>query len=41
MTSNYFRVGGLAADLPAGMEQEIREFVDEPCPAISIPTRDC
>ena len=27
MTSNYFRVGGLSADLPAGMEQEIRSFV--------------
>jgi len=28
MTSNYFRVGGLSADLPAGLEQEIREFVN-------------
>jgi NADH-quinone oxidoreductase subunit D len=27
MTSNYFRVGGLSADLPTGMEQEIRKFV--------------
>ncbi len=27
MTSNYFRVGGLSADLPAGIEQEIRSFV--------------
>jgi len=27
MTSNYFRVGGLSADLPAGVEQEIRSFV--------------
>jgi len=29
MTSNYFRVGGLSADLPAGFEQEIRDFVNE------------
>lgn len=29
MTSNYFRVGGLSADLPDGMEKEIRAFVDE------------
>ncbi len=29
MTSNYIRVGGLMADLPDGMEQEIRAFVDE------------
>jgi len=29
MTSNYFRVGGLSADLPDGMEKEIREFIDE------------
>jgi len=29
MTSNYFRVGGLSADLPDGMEKEIRQFVDE------------
>ncbi|MBW6510573.1 MAG: NADH dehydrogenase (quinone) subunit D [Desulfuromonadaceae bacterium] len=28
MTSNYFRVGGLSADLPDGLEQEIRDFVD-------------
>jgi NADH-quinone oxidoreductase subunit D len=28
MTSNYFRVGGLSADLPAGLEKEIREFVN-------------
>ena len=27
MTSNYFRVGGLSADLPAGVDQEIRSFV--------------
>jgi len=29
MTSNYFRVGGLSADLPDGLEQEIRKFIDE------------
>lgn len=29
MTSNYFRVGGLSADLPAGIEQEIRKFIDD------------
>jgi len=29
MTSNYFRVGGLSADLPEGMEKEIRDFVEE------------
>jgi NADH-quinone oxidoreductase subunit D len=29
MTSNYFRVGGLSADLPEGIEQEIRDFVNE------------
>jgi len=29
MTSNYFRVGGLSADLPDGLEKEIREFIDE------------
>jgi NADH-quinone oxidoreductase subunit D len=29
MTSNYFRVGGLSADLPDGIEQEIRSFIDE------------
>jgi NADH-quinone oxidoreductase subunit D len=28
MTSSYFRVGGLSADLPEGIEQEIREFVE-------------
>ncbi|WP_305041691.1 NADH dehydrogenase (quinone) subunit D [Geoalkalibacter sp.] len=28
MTSNYFRVGGLSADLPAGFEKEVREFID-------------
>ncbi len=28
MTTNYFRVGGLSADLPDGLEQEIREFVN-------------
>ena len=26
MTSNYFRVGGLSADLPEGVAEEIREF---------------
>ncbi len=29
MTSNYFRVGGLSADLPDGIEKEIRAFIDE------------
>ncbi|HXV19545.1 MAG TPA: NADH dehydrogenase (quinone) subunit D [Desulfuromonadales bacterium] len=29
MTSNYFRVGGLSADLPAGLEKEIRTFAEE------------
>jgi len=29
MTSNYFRVGGLSADLPDGIEQEIRQFVND------------
>lgn len=29
MTSNYFRVGGLSADLPAGLEEKIRAFVNE------------
>lgn len=29
MTSNYFRVGGLSADLPDGIEKEIRDFVKE------------
>lgn len=28
MTSNYFRVGGLSADLPDGLEGEIRTFVE-------------
>ncbi|GAB4165289.1 MAG: NADH dehydrogenase (quinone) subunit D [Geothermobacteraceae bacterium] len=29
MTSNYFRVGGLSADLPDGIEKEIRDFINE------------
>ncbi|HAD04461.1 MAG: NADH dehydrogenase [Desulfuromonadales bacterium GWD2_61_12] len=29
MTSNYFRIGGLSADLPAGFEQDVRSFIDE------------
>jgi NADH-quinone oxidoreductase subunit D len=29
MTSNYFRVGGLSADLPNGLEKEIRTFAEE------------
>lgn len=29
MTSNYFRVGGLSADLPDGFEKEVREFVEK------------
>ncbi|MBW2476138.1 MAG: NADH dehydrogenase (quinone) subunit D [Deltaproteobacteria bacterium] len=29
MTSNYFRVGGLSADLPSGLDQTIRKFVDD------------
>jgi len=29
MTSNYFRVGGLSADLPDGLDKKIRDFVDE------------
>jgi len=29
MTSNYFRVGGLSADLPDGIEQEIRQFAND------------
>ncbi|MHB8708850.1 MAG: NADH dehydrogenase (quinone) subunit D [Desulfuromonadales bacterium] len=29
MTSNYFRVGGLSADLPDGLEKEIRQFIDD------------
>jgi len=28
MTSNYFRVGGLSADLPDGFEKDIRDFID-------------
>lgn len=28
MTSNYFRVGGLSADLPDGLEQDIRTFAE-------------
>ncbi len=28
MTTNYFRVGGLSADLPAGLEAEIRTFIN-------------
>ncbi|PLX97115.1 MAG: NADH-quinone oxidoreductase subunit D [Desulfuromonas sp.] len=27
MTSNYFRVGGLSADLPDGIEKEMRDFI--------------
>ena len=29
MTSSYMRIGGLSADLPDGLEKEIRTFVDE------------
>jgi len=29
MTTNYFRVGGLSADLPDGIVEEISQFVDE------------
>lgn len=29
MTSNYFRIGGLSADLPDGMEKEMRTFAEE------------
>jgi NADH-quinone oxidoreductase subunit D len=29
MTSNYFRIGGLSADLPAGLEKEIRDFAND------------
>ncbi len=29
MTSNYFRVGGLSADLPEGFEKEITSFIDD------------
>lgn len=28
MTSNYFRVGGLSADLPEGFEKDVRDFID-------------
>ncbi|MDD2557718.1 MAG: NADH dehydrogenase (quinone) subunit D [Desulfuromonas sp.] len=28
MTSNYFRVGGLSLDLPAGFEQDVKAFID-------------
>jgi NADH-quinone oxidoreductase subunit D len=28
MTSNYFRVGGLSVDFPAGIEKDIRAFID-------------
>ncbi len=28
MTTNYFRVGGLSADLPDGLDKEIRDFVN-------------
>jgi NADH-quinone oxidoreductase subunit D len=28
MTSNYFRIGGLSADLPAGLEKDIRDFAN-------------
>ena len=28
MTSNYFRVGGLSADLPEGIEEDIRAFAE-------------
>jgi NADH-quinone oxidoreductase subunit D len=28
MTSNYFRVGGLSADLPDGFEKDVRHFID-------------
>jgi NADH-quinone oxidoreductase subunit D len=29
MTSSYFRVGGLSADVPAGFEKKVRDFIDE------------
>jgi len=29
MHTSYFRVGGLAADLPAGFEQKVKAFIDE------------
>jgi NADH-quinone oxidoreductase subunit D len=28
MTSNFFRVGGLSADLPDGFEKDVRDFID-------------
>lgn len=28
MTSNYFRVGGLSADVPDGFEKKVRDFID-------------
>jgi NADH-quinone oxidoreductase subunit D len=28
MTSNYFRIGGLSADLPVGLEKDIRDFAN-------------
>jgi NADH-quinone oxidoreductase subunit D len=28
MTTNYFRIGGLSADLPTGLEKEIRDFAN-------------
>lgn len=28
MTSNYFRVGGLMADIPDGFEKKVRDFID-------------
>lgn len=28
MTSNYFRIGGLSADLPDGFEKDVRDFID-------------
>jgi len=29
MTTNYFRVGGLSADLPDGIEKDLRKFADD------------
>jgi NADH-quinone oxidoreductase subunit D len=29
MTSSYFRIGGLSADVPAGFEQKVRTYIDE------------
>jgi NADH-quinone oxidoreductase subunit D len=29
MTSSYFRVGGLSADVPAGFEKKVRDFISE------------